>query len=57
VARDPVAALAWLIRARAGRSSFADRFHDGARAGCTPAQVQEAEHRAALPLDTDEAAP
>ena len=35
VARDPVAALAWLTRARAGAQQFADRFYAGVRDSCT----------------------
>jgi TPR repeat protein len=57
VARDPVAALAWLTRARAGGSPFAARFYDGVRASCTAAQAGEAQRRATLPLQAEEAAP
>ena len=57
VARDPVAALAWLMRARAARSPFADRFYAGVRESCTAEQMREAERRAGLPLELEEAAP
>ncbi|HJU30966.1 MAG TPA: hypothetical protein VJ740_05920 [Hyphomicrobiaceae bacterium] len=57
VARDAVAALAWPIRARSGRSPFAERFYSGVCASCSPAQIAEAERRAAWPLEPEEAAP
>ena len=53
---DPVTALAWLIRARAARSRFADRFYDGVRESCTPEQRGEAERRARLPVAAEETA-
>jgi hypothetical protein len=55
--RDPVTALAWLIRARTLRSKFADRFYDGVRNSCTPEQRREAERRACLPIEAEEASP
>ena len=55
VAREPVAALAWLMRARAARSPFADRFYAGVRQPCTAEQIREAERRAGLPLESEEA--
>jgi hypothetical protein len=57
VARDPIAALAWLTRARAARSKFADRFYAGLRDACSAEQRREAERRAGLPLEAEEAAP
>jgi hypothetical protein len=51
VERDPVAALAWLARARAGRSPFADRFYAGVHQCCTADEIREAEHRAAAVSD------
>src|SRR5262245_37854007 len=57
VARDPVAALGWLMRARAARSPFADRFYTGVRAACSAEQMREAERRAGLPLDQLQAVP
>ena len=57
VVRDPVAALAWLMRARAARSPFADRFYAGVRESCTTEQLREAERRAGQPLALEEAAP
>ena len=53
--RNPVTALAWLIRARTLRSKFADRFYDGVRNSCTPEQRREAERRACLPIEAEEA--
>jgi hypothetical protein len=50
VARDRVLALAWLIRARSGRSKLAERYLKVARNGLTADQTAEAERRAALPL-------
>jgi len=55
--RDPVTALAWLIRARPLRSKFADRFYNGVRNSCTPEQRREAERRACLPIEVEEASP
>jgi hypothetical protein len=55
--RDPVTALVWLIRARALRSKFADRFYAGVRNSCTPQQRREAERRACLPIEAEEASP
>jgi TPR repeat protein len=51
VAKDGVAALAWLIRARGGGSTLAEPFLDPARAALTPDQVTEAGRRAAAPLE------
>jgi TPR repeat protein len=50
VARDPLAALVWLTRARAGGSPLAAQFFDSVRAALSPAEIAEAERRAALPL-------
>ena len=52
--RNPVTALAWLIRARTLRSKFTDRFYDGVRNSCTPEQRREAERRACLPIEAEE---
>jgi TPR repeat protein len=57
VARDRVAALAWLTRARAARSKLADHFYHAVRDSCTPGERLEAERRASLPLEGREAAP
>ncbi len=54
IEQDQVAALAWLIRARLGRSQFADRFYPGVHAGCSAEQRREAEQRATLPLAFEE---
>ena len=54
VEQDRVAALAWLTRARAARSQFADRFYVAVRESCSPEERQEAERRASLPLDAQE---
>ena len=43
---DPVAALAWLLRARAGGSRMADPFVGPVRAVLAPDQIAEAERRA-----------
>jgi TPR repeat protein len=48
--RDPVEALVWLLRARAGGSPLADQFFAAVRGALTPAQIAEAERRAAAPL-------
>jgi hypothetical protein len=40
-----------LIRGRAARSPFADRFYAGVRQSCTAEQIREAERRADLPLE------
>jgi len=50
VARDKVAALAWLLRARANGSEKADLFLGPVRAALAPAEIAEAERRAAEPL-------
>lgn len=50
VEKDDVAALAWLIRARAGHSALAERFHDAVRDALSAEQVADAEWRAAQPL-------
>jgi TPR repeat protein len=50
VARDRVAALTWLIRARAGGSALADRYLKVARRGLAIEDSAEAERRSALPL-------
>jgi hypothetical protein len=55
VPRDRVTALAWLLRARVGRSAFADRFYGGVREGCSAAEIIEAELVAAKPLPEAEA--
>ena len=57
VPRDTALALEWLTRARAARSKFADRFYIGVRDACTAEQRREAERRASLPLELEEAAP
>src|SRR5262245_33978667 len=51
VARDPLTALVWLMRARAGGSPLAAQFFNSVRATLSPAEVEEAERRAALPLE------
>jgi len=50
VARDPVAALAWLLRAQAGGSALAAAFLGPAHAALDAAGIAEAERRAAAPL-------
>jgi hypothetical protein len=56
--RDLTAALAWLIRAQAAQSEFADKFFAAVYQQCTPEERAEAAKRAALPLGPDdEAAP
>ena len=50
VPRDPVEALVWLLRARAGGSPLAGQFFQAVRSALTPAQIDEAERRAAAPL-------
>jgi TPR repeat protein len=50
VPRDPVAALAWLLRAQAGGSALAGPFLGAARAALDADGVAEAERRAAEPL-------
>ena len=49
-ARDGVAALAWLIRATNGGSTLAQPFMDPVRDSLSPAEIEEAERRAAEPL-------
>ena len=56
VARDPVLALAWLLRAMRGGSELAGPFVHKARAELTPEQIAEAERLAREPLDADAAA-
>ncbi len=56
VRRNRVKALAWLIRAKAGSSPFADRFYAAVRDSCTPKNLREAEARASEPLDAEAAA-
>ena len=51
VERDVVAAMAWLIRARDGGSPLAARFFEAVRGTLSPADLAEAERRAALPLE------
>ena len=51
VARDPVAALAWLLRAQAGGSTLAAPFLSAARAALASSDLAEAERRAAAPLE------
>jgi uncharacterized protein len=48
--RDGVAALAWLIRARAGGSALAEPFLKNARGALSADEIAEAERRAAVPL-------
>jgi TPR repeat protein len=55
VARDPVIALARLIRAMRGGSQLAGPILPKARAELTPEQTAEAEHLACAPLDADAA--
>jgi uncharacterized protein len=50
VARDPIEALVWLLRARAGGSALAAQFFQAVRTALAPADVAEAERRAAAPL-------
>jgi hypothetical protein len=50
VKRDPVEAMIWLLRARAGGSPLAGQFFQAVRAALSPAQIAEAERRAATPL-------
>ncbi len=50
VARDGVAALAWLLRARAGGSALAEPFLKTVRDALSADQIAEAERRAAAPL-------
>jgi hypothetical protein len=57
VERNPLAALAWLTRARGARSKFANRFYFAVRDGCTDEQRGEAERRAGLSLGVEESAP
>jgi TPR repeat protein len=51
VARDPVEAFAWLIRARSGGSPLATQFFAAVRGILSPEQLAEAECRAAVPLE------
>lgn len=50
VARDPLAALAWLLRAETGGSALAGRFLPAARAALDHDAQHEAARRAAQPL-------
>ena len=50
VAEDRIAALAWLLRARAGGSALAEPFLAPARTSLSAAAIAEAERRAAAPL-------
>jgi len=50
VVRDPVAELAWLIRACSAGGQFADRFYVGVRSGLTAPQAAER-----LPIEVEEA--
>ena len=50
VPRDGVAALAWLLRARAGGSALAEPFLKTARGALSADEIAEAERRAATPL-------
>ena len=54
VERDRVVGLAWLTRARAARSQFADRFYVAVRESCSPQERREAERQASLPLEAAE---
>jgi hypothetical protein len=56
VARDPVLALAWLIRAMSGGSELAAPFVQPVRATLAPEQIAEAERLAREPLGADLAA-
>jgi TPR repeat protein len=49
VARDGVAALAWLLRARRGGSVLAEPFLNSARSALSAEEIAEAERRAAAP--------
>ena len=51
VKKDPIAAMTWLLRARAGGSALATQFFGAARAALGADQFAEAERRAALPLE------
>lgn len=53
VDRDPIAALAWLTRARDAHSKFADKLYLAVLGSCSTEQRREAERRAALPLDAE----
>jgi TPR repeat protein len=50
VKRDPFEALVWLLRARNGGSPLAGQFFQAVRAALSPAQIADAERRAAAPL-------
>ncbi len=50
VKRDPVEALVWLLRARAGGSPLAGQFFQAVRAALSSAQIAEAERRAGRAL-------
>ncbi len=54
VARDPVEAYRWFILAAAGGNDFARRNLEKLRAMLSPAEVAEAEARAAKPPDAGE---
>ena len=55
--RDPVTALAWLIRARTLRSKFADRFYDGVRNSCTPETAPRGRASGLPAFEAEEASP
>ena len=58
VARDPVAALAWLIRPRGRRAASSPTGSIAAFAmAVRRSSARDAEHRAALPLEVAEAVP
>jgi TPR repeat protein len=50
VARDPLQAFVWLLRARAGGSALSGQFFMAVRAALTPEQIAQAEARAEAPL-------
>jgi len=50
VPREPLVALTWLLRAQRGGSALAAPFLQPARALLSPAEMAEAERRAAAPL-------
>lgn len=52
-ANDSVEALAWLIRATNGGSALAKPFIEPVRRSLSPAEIEEAEHRAAEPLSKE----
>jgi len=52
VARDRVAAFAWLLRAKTGGSALAERFFDAVRATLSPEELAAAERRVTEATDT-----